>query len=125
MKKFLLAVVFLESLAFYGYTITVNPASSVTADSAATPLTIPYRDANGDFAMSSLTVASLTNSAQAGPVGTWSRTKAQFDAITPAAAGEIYFCSNCTVPNICVSTGTALSDFVRADDGTKGCGSGE
>lgn len=49
--------------------ITVNPASSVLGDSAATGLTIPYRDANGDFqvnritftAAGGLTVSGLTS----------------------------------------------------------------
>lgn len=58
----------------------------------------------------------------------WSRTKAQFDALTPAAAGEIYICSDCTVTYaVCVSTGTGLSDFRQtiAADTTTGCGSNE
>jgi hypothetical protein len=38
-----------------GQAITVNPASSVTADSAATALTIPYRDASANFAVNILT----------------------------------------------------------------------
>jgi len=37
-----------------GNAVTVNPASMVTADSANTPLTIPYRDANGGFSAGAL-----------------------------------------------------------------------
>lgn len=52
MKKILFGFI-LGAVAFagIGYAITVNPASAVTADSAATPLTIPYRDSTGSFAM--------------------------------------------------------------------------
>ena len=39
------------------------------------------------------------------------KTKAQLDAITPAV-GDIYTCSNCTVPyDLCVATGATLSGF--------------
>lgn len=120
MKKILFGFV-LGVIAFAGisYAITVNPASNVTADSAATAFTIPYRDSSAAIA-----VGSLTNALQATPISHWSRTKAQFDAITPAQKGDVYFCTDCTVPNLCVSTGTHISDFVRADLGTAGCGSG-
>lgn len=40
--------------------ITVNPASAVTADSAATPLTVVYRDASGDFAVDTINASSQT-----------------------------------------------------------------
>lgn len=52
----------------------------------------------------------------------WSRTKAQISALTPAAVGEIIYCSDCTVKNTCISTGTALSDWMRQDLATAGCG---
>ena len=52
-----------------------------------------------------------------------SKTKAQISAITPGATGEILFCTDCAVPNICVSTGTAISAFVRSDLTGTGCGS--
>lgn len=100
-----------------GGAITTNPASAVTADSAATALTIPYRDANAAF-----DAGSLSNSLQAAPLDHWNRTKAQLDAITPARKGQVYFCTDCTVPNLCVSTGTHINDFVRADLSTAGCG---
>ncbi len=57
----------------------------------------------------------------AGSVGLYSRTKAQILALTPAAAGQIYFCSDCTAVSICVSTGTAAGAFVKATDKTAAC----
>jgi hypothetical protein len=47
MNKVLAAV--LVALAVQSQAITVNPASAVTADSEATPFTIPYRDSTGQF----------------------------------------------------------------------------
>lgn len=105
-----------------GYAITVNPASAVTADSANTGLTIPYRDTSGAFAMGALAATSVVASAQVGPVRTYSRTKAAFDALVPTVVGEIYFCSDCSTPNLCISTGTAISQFLRVDSTTAGCG---
>ena len=65
-----------------------------------------------------LTSTGLTVS---GTIGLWSRTKAQIDAITPTAVGSVLFCSNCTIPDVCVSTGTTLSGFKKIGE-TAGCG---
>ena len=124
MKKSLIA--FLLGLVFagVGYAITVNPVSNVTADSASTAGTIVLRDLSANFAAAAVTVTTLLNPSQANALSHWSRTKAQFDAITPAAKGDVYFCTDCAVPNLCVSTGTALAQFVRVDLSTAGCGTG-
>ena len=51
-------------------------------------------------------------------------TVTQFDTKVPDAVGEIFICSNCTVPFvICVATGTAKSQFVAMKTGS-GCGTG-
>lgn len=75
-----------------GFAITVNPASSVTADSAATPLTIPYRDANGSFAM----IAGDIDTAKiaAGAVDTTKIAPASIDTskISKASAGSGALC---------------------------------
>lgn len=57
-----------------------------------------------------------------GLLGVWSRTRAQIDSITPTAVGAVLFCSDCTVPNICVSTAATASSFLRVDSTTVGCG---
>lgn len=45
-------------------------------------------------------------------LGIFSRTKAQIQALTPVAVGELYFCSDClNQAFVLVSTGTGLSDF--------------
>ena len=120
MKK-ILAGFILGVLAFagVGYAITVNPASAVTADSEDTPLTIPYRDANGAFKVDSITIT-----AQAAPVNLQAKTKAEFDALTPAI-GDMYRCSDCTEKLVCIGTGTTLSGFQRMDSATIGCGTDE
>ena len=53
----------------------------------------------------------------AGTLGIWSRTKAQLCAITPAATGRTYYCSNCIDPKIVVSTGTSACNFADAAGG--------
>ncbi|NJM10065.1 MAG: hypothetical protein HC883_04030 [Bdellovibrionaceae bacterium] len=42
-----------------------------------------------------------------------SRTKAQLLALTPTAAGIMYYCSNCTTDAVVVSTGTGVGAFAR------------
>ena len=123
MKKLLVAFVLgLLAATGIGYAITVNPASNVTADSDNTAGTIVLRDTSGNFAASAITATSIVASAQVGAVRSWSRTKAQFDVLVPTAVGEVYFCSNCSTPNLCVSTGTAASQFLRVDSTSAGCG---
>ena len=116
MKKIIFGFVLgVMAFAGIGYAITVNPASAVTADSNNTALTIPYRDANGQTEGASFSSAFTP----------FARTKAQFDAITPTAAGQVYFCSDCTEKLLCVSTGTTISGFQRSDSESIGCGTGE
>ncbi len=43
-----------------------------------------------------------------------SRTKAAIQGITPTAAGEIYYCNDCTPKKIAVSTGTVIGSFADA-----------
>jgi hypothetical protein len=40
-----------------------------------------------------------------------SKTSAQIGALTPTAVGQAYYCSDCTVSAVCVSTGTTLASF--------------
>ncbi len=60
--KLSLIVLFLFASYQNLWAVTVNPASQVTADSANTALTIPYRDASGNFAAGTIT-ATLTGTA--------------------------------------------------------------
>lgn len=77
--------------------------------------------------------AGSSNLTVAGTVRALVRTKAQIDAITPAAAqlGSFLICSDCTVPyDVCVATGTTLSGFRATHNSAmnaatnRGCGSG-
>lgn len=122
MRKFLLAVVAVLGISGVGYGITVNPASNALADSAATALTIIYRDASANFAANIITAVGVTLS---GPMTLTSKTKAEFDSLDPAVVGEAYFCSDCTEKLICVSTGTSAAQFQRSDSESVGCGTNE
>ena len=57
------------------------------------------------------TISNVTSLTSAGVLRLYSRTKLQLNAITPAAVGEIYYCSNCSPVNVMVSTGTAQANF--------------
>jgi len=49
--------------------------------------------------------------ALSGPLGASSKSVAQLGAITPTAAGEVYYCNNCAPPKLVVSTGTSVANF--------------
>lgn len=58
------------------------------------------------------TLTAGTNiTATAGFIQLYSRSQAQIEALTPAAVGQVYFCNDCTLTAVCVSTGTAVSAF--------------
>ena len=74
-------------------------------------------------ASNTITAFQVTNAGHVsvgGGTGVLSQTLAELKAITPTAAGQIYFCSNCTAPaaTIVVSTGTGLAGFATATGGT-------
>jgi len=48
----------------------------------------------------------------------YSRTKAQLGAITPGAAGEQYYCSNCIDAAVVISSGTGVGAFVQSSSAT-------
>jgi hypothetical protein len=50
-----------------------------------------------------------------------SKTLAQLGALTPVAAGETYYCSDCTTDAVCVSTGTAAGAFAGMSARTTAC----
>lgn len=52
-----------------------------------------------------------------GPVRLQSRTIAQLQAVAPGAAGEQYYCSDCSPSKIVVSTGTSAGNFADAIGG--------
>lgn len=56
-----------------------------------------------------------------GGLALYSRTEAQILAIEAAAAGELYFCSDCTTTTVCVSTGTAAADMAAIEDPSAAC----
>ncbi len=58
--KAILAVNLLIVAAAIVRAVSINPASNALADSAATALTIIYRDANADFAAAAATLTGLT-----------------------------------------------------------------
>lgn len=87
-------------------------ASSITVTpNASSGLSVFYNVSAG-----SMTVTS-------GLTGLWAQTTSQINSITPSAVGQMLFCSDCTNPDICVSTGTSIAQFRRIGT-TAGCGSG-
>ena len=60
----------------------------------------------------------LVNVTGSGGLGSYSRTLAQLQAITPFGVGEMYFCNNCTPAKMVVSTGTAAGNFADIMGGT-------
>lgn len=83
MKNVLLGFLALM-LAGTAWGLTVNPASNVTGDSAATRLTIIYRDENADFAAHDITVNDLTISGSLAATGALS-----VSSITASGSGGI------------------------------------
>lgn len=47
-----------------------------------------------------------------------SYTIAQFSSLVPRSVGAIYYCSDCTVDAVVVSTGTTISSFSRVSSRT-------
>ena len=62
------------------------------------------------------------------PSGTfkpWPRTRAQISALTPGSVGEYVDCTDCTLPGLCRSTGTAIAQWRKVEGpSTLGCGVG-
>ncbi len=116
MKKIIAA--FFVGLMFatgIGYAITVNPASAVTADSAATALTIPYRDANGAFSAGVVTVTGVITS---GPLQLATLTTTQLslradpDGSTFWAQESVGGVLVTNTYNLCRSSAPALASYV-------------
>lgn len=83
-----------------------NPTASITSAGVITGSTL-------------VTGAKVT--ASAGAVTLYSRSKAQINAITPVAVGEVYYCNDCTSEVICVSTRTAVGGISKGTDRTAHC----
>lgn len=56
-----------------------------------------------------------------GAFGLYSRTSAEIKLIDPVAAGELFYCSNCTTVPVCISTGTAVAQVALITDKTAAC----
>lgn len=107
--KYIIAAFLLIGASAIALEVEINPVAG-TNETALTPASVT---ATGDVKTTG------------GAFVPYARTKAQFSAMTPSAAGLVYWCSDCTEKLLCVSTGTALSDFQRVDSPTAGCGTGE
>lgn len=51
------------------------------------------------------------------PLGFYSRSISQLQAIVPAAAGRAYYCNNCSPLKLVISTGTSAGNFADAAGG--------
>jgi hypothetical protein len=71
------------------------------------------------------TATSATSATTAGTAtigsGFTSLTSAGIRALTPATVGQVYYCSDCAVVPVCVSTGTAIASFALITGKTSVC----
>lgn len=111
--------------------ISTNVLTSMTehivAENASSTITVITAAASQTAELLKIRDSSLNTLIKVTPNGRlalWSRTKAQFDALTPDVIGELVYCSDCSVKNVCIATGTAVSQWMRQDLSTAGCGTG-
>lgn len=113
------------------FSTTLGVTGNVTLGAAGYKSTMTASNGNwamsGDLAVAgalsgptSITGTKLVASG-VGSVGLYSRTKAQILALTPAAAGQAYYCSDCTAVTVCVSTGTGAGAFTKVTDRAAAC----
>ena len=135
MKKTMVTIAFVFSLAVTVSALRVNPGSNASGDSANTALTLVYRDASGDFAAAKITATTLevtgtTTNTGAVTLSTATLTGGLGLAVKPktffgAAVGVIgrsYLCSDCTIAySVCVGTGTGTGDWKVSHSATVGC----
>lgn len=69
---------------------------------------------NGQTTLSSPKISNLS-------AGLMSKTLAQINALTPSAAGEMVYCSNCVNSGVCISSGTGVGAYVSNSSPTVHC----
>ena len=104
----------------------INGAVTMGADN-----TVSTMAANGALAVhASVTAPAITGSTSVtgakvvvsgGALQLYSRTQAQIEAFTPLAAGELYYCNDCTATAVCVSSAAAVMSWVSVVDPTTAC----
>lgn len=92
--------------------------------------TLPPAAANGATAVSNgydwglSTDSGAVSIVVAAPLGLWSRTLAQMNALAPTAAGQLIYVSDALRSKVCVSSGTAAGAWIMvASTGTFAAGS--
>lgn len=104
----------------------INGAVTMGADGTVSTITAAgaaafHTSVTAPAVTGSTSVSGAKVSVTAGPLALYSRSEAQILAIDPVAAGELYFCSDCTTTAVCVSTGTAVLDFAAIEDPAAAC----
>jgi hypothetical protein len=67
-----------------------------------------------------ISVSSATASTQFFSIG-GAMTKAEILAYDPVVAGEMFYCTDCTASNVCISTGTAVTQVADMSAKTTAC----
>lgn len=100
---------------FDALVIGTNPAAPTASLTSAGALTVTSLTNTGAVGGSAITATTSVTSplfVATGPVRLYSRTQAQIEAIDPVAAGEVYFCSDCTLTKVCVSTSATTMSWL-------------
>lgn len=90
-------------------TAAILGANTFTATQSAPDVSVTYG------------VSAATMTAVSGYIGFYSRTLAEINGITPTAAGQAYYCSNCIDSAVCISSGTGTAAFVQISSATVHC----
>jgi len=108
-----------------GISISGNAATATNLAAAPTTCVLPNValgvGTNGNASCS--TPSNVTGNAASATIGSGftSLTSAGIRALTPAVVGQVYYCSDCAVVPVCVSTGTAISSFALITSKTSVC----
>jgi hypothetical protein len=101
----------------YGHGLFIQSVPGTTVASISNAGALSVTSVVNTGALSATTINGTTSITSpiitaTGPVGLYSRTQAQIEAIVPGAAGKVYYCSDCTVTTVCVSTSATTLSWV-------------
>ena len=114
-----------------GYASTYNigsaalPVATVYAGAISGAATVSGTAFTATGAVSGATVSGTTSVTSplyiaTGPIRFYSRTQAQIEALTPAL-GDTYYCSDCTVTSVCISSAAKVMSWVSMVTPTTAC----
>jgi hypothetical protein len=114
----------LLDLGFYSGTgsLPLNTGTgTLTVGAAATSLGAGGLTVSAAGAMTTTQLTTLSSTTLNGYIAPYSRQRLQILAIVPGAAGQIYYCSDCTTAAVCISTGAAAGQMANIGNRTTAC----